>query len=81
MVYKVTRATLFENPFKDYKGDLYIRFLKDELVCSRENANIRKYASVLIKEGYPIEKMTCDCGKHERKHYGYYYEWAKEYRP
>ena len=35
----------------------------------------------LFKKGYPIDRMSCDCAKYERKHYAYYYEWALDYRP
>ena len=54
MVYKVTRAKPFENPFRDFKGEVYKRLIDNELVCSRESAQIRKYVYVFIQNGYPI---------------------------
>ena len=80
MIVKVTRAKPFVNPFRDFKGEIYKRLIDNELVCSRESAQIRKYVYVFIQKGYPIDRMACDCGKYERKHYAYYYEWALDYR-
>ena len=79
--YKITRATKFNNPFRDYKGELYKRFIDYEFICSKESDQIRKYVFNFIEEGFPIERIHCDCGKYERKHFAYYYEWARNVRP
>ena len=50
MILKVTRAKPFVNPFRDYKGEIYKRLVDNELVCSRESAQIRKYVYVFIPE-------------------------------
>ena len=63
--------------YKGIKQKIYIRFLKGEYLCSKEDENIRKYAIEFTKNlKMPIENMTCDLWENQRKHKMYYYEWA-----
>lgn len=70
----------YKNPFKDYKADIFERLTKYKFICTKESEKIRKYAHDFIKHGYPIKVMHCDCGKYERVHNMYYYEWALDFR-
>jgi hypothetical protein len=75
-----TYKTRFENPFTRANSKIaeyYERLYKGEYLCSRESSQIRKDVHTMIKHGYPIEVIHCDCGSVDRLHNAYYYEFAR----
>lgn len=69
-------------PFESEEKQKALNILKSgALLCSFENSLYRRWVfQFKNEENIPVETMTCDCGKYERKHKAYYYEWALEYR-
>ena len=58
------------------EGTLY----KGEFICARDHVDLRKMVHMMKKQGYPIEKLQCDCD-YKYIHSQYYWEFAIQVNP
>ena len=63
------------------KQKAYETLIKKTELCSLENKDLRKWINEFKRTfKMVILTMNCDCGRIERKHLLYYYEWAIDER-
>tara|TARA_R100000664_G_C2737051_1_gene126298 strand:+ start:890 stop:1147 length:258 start_codon:yes stop_codon:yes gene_type:complete len=81
-VIRVYRSNIFKNPFdnKTLIGNYFERLYKGEFICARDHVDLRKMVHMMKKQGYPIEKLQCDCD-YKYIHSQYYWEFAIQVDP
>jgi hypothetical protein len=80
---QIFKGNIFKNPFD--KGDTLIakyfeKLYKGEFICSKDHKDLRKMVFMIRKQGYPIQKLNCDCDD-PYIHGQYYWEFGIDVNP